>query len=789
MRHVREPLRMLTRALLVTAVVEWPVPASGGPALAGQARASVHPDVLRRQDKTDVQTERVSTVRTLPPSVTIPRVSTVPGLEPFLGDSPDKPGVHITGFRQREPGDGDPVTQETSAYLFYDDANLYVVFVCHDTPAKIRGRLAPREDIEEDDQVSMYLDTFHDGRHAYVFSSNPRGVQEDAILTEGTETEGGDGATDKSFDTLWRSEGRITSDGYIVEMAIPFKSLRFAEGPGHTWGIALARTISRYNETAFWPYITERLPGFVRQLATLEGLQGISAGHNVQLIPYITTAASRILDDSPALRTTTTNRGGFDAKVVLPKMLTLDIAVNPDFSEVESNDPQVLTNQRFEVFFPEKRPLFTENAGYFRTPLNLFYSRRIADPSVGARLTGKAGSWVIGAVAANDRAPESPSDTSLPSMARADIGAFRLQREVGAQSNVGLFVTSSDIGDASNRVVSFDGRVSLTPTWVATGQVAHSVDRAFTGERSSGNAVLGTLEHGGRHFSYSASYTDLDPLFRAPLGFIQRVDIRDVEQSAAYLWRPNRGGLVSLGPSASASLVADHRGRTQDWVVSPTFAATFAGAAQLRAAWIRARERFEGIDFEKHATSGSVSTAWLRWMTLYAFVSDGVGVNYYPAPGLAPFLAHTRDMTFTATFRPTTRIRFDETYIFSGLATRPRRGSVERTATHTMLETRLVRSRANVQFTSRWSLRAIVDYNVVASDTSLVRQDGSKDLTLDLLVRWLLHPGTAVYVGYTDRYENEKLLDTFPPILQRTSSPTFPSARQLFVKVSYQWRF
>jgi len=176
-------------------------------------------------------------------------------------------------------------------------------------------------------------------------------------------------------------------------------------------------------------------------------------------------------------------------------------------------------------------------------------------------------------------------------------------------------------------------------------------------------------------------------------------------------------------------------------------------------------------------------------MTLYAFVSDGVGVNYYPAPGLAPFLAHTRDMTFTATFRPTTRIRFDETYIFSGLATRPRRGSVERTATHTMLETRLVRSRANVQFTSRWSLRAIVDYNVVASDTSLVRQDGSKDLTLDLLVRWLLHPGTAVYVGYTDRYENEKLLDTFPPILQRTSSPTFPSARQLFVKVSYQWRF
>src|SRR5262249_37938304 len=155
-------------------------------------------------------------------------------------------------------------------------------------------------------------------------------------------------------------------------------------------------TIVRNNETSFWPYVTQRRQGFVQQLATLEGLEGISSGHNAQLIPYTTMTRSRVLNESPAFQTTNTGRVGFDAKVVMRGALTLDVAAKPDFSEVESDDPQVVANQRFEVFFPEKRPLFTENAGYFRTPINVFYSRRIVEPQAGARLTGKAGGWVVG---------------------------------------------------------------------------------------------------------------------------------------------------------------------------------------------------------------------------------------------------------------------------------------------------------------------------------------------------------------------------------------------------------
>jgi hypothetical protein len=327
-----------------------------------------------------------------PQALRIPRVSRAPKLEEFLNGATREAETTVTGFRQREPGDGVPVSQATAAYLSYDDKNLYIVFVCKDEPNKIRARLAKREDILSDDLVGVYLDTFHDRQHAYLFATNPLGVQLDAIKTEGQDT-------DYSFDTLWHSEGRLTPEGFIVWIAIPFKSLRFSNAPTQTWGIALVRTVVRNNEFSFWPYITRRVEGFAQQLATLEGLEGISLGRNLQFIPYGIFTRAHFLDtQAPEFRTQTDGRPGLDAKIVLRDALTIDVALNPDFSQVESDEPQVTINQRFEVFFPEKRPFFIENAGFFQTPENLFFSRRIADPQFGVRLTGKVGRWALGAL-------------------------------------------------------------------------------------------------------------------------------------------------------------------------------------------------------------------------------------------------------------------------------------------------------------------------------------------------------------------------------------------------------
>src|SRR5437016_9178803 len=358
------------------------------------------------------------------------RVDQPPRLEDFLALNPPADGVRVTDFRQREPGDGVPVSVPTTAYVSYDDANLYVVFVCRDDPAKVRAGLTKREEISVDDGVAVYLTTFHDRKRAYLFQANPLGVQLDGIVTEGQDD-------DYSFDAVWQSEGRLTADGYVVRIAIPFRSLRFARTPVQSWGIALARFVRRSNEEAYWPLVTKRLAGFVPQFATLDQLRDISPGRNVQAIPYGAFSGARFLDtDVPAFREENDQRVGVDLKAVVRDALTLDGTVNPDFSQVESDEPQVTINSRFEVFFPEKRPFFIENAGYFQTPVNLFFSRRVADPGMGLRLTGKMGRSAVGAIGIDDRAAKQFSVAD-----RAGIGVVRVQREIADESTVGALVS------------------------------------------------------------------------------------------------------------------------------------------------------------------------------------------------------------------------------------------------------------------------------------------------------------------------------------------------------------
>jgi hypothetical protein len=286
-------------------------------------------------------------------TVTIPRVMTAPRLEDFLtGQRRD--GVTADAFLQREPQDLTPASERTEAYLSYDDTHLYAVFVCHATdPSKIRARMSRREQIFNDDFVGLFLDTFYDRQRAYAFLVSPLGIQLDGIVTEGQQD-------DFSFDTVWQTRGRLTDFGYVVWIAIPFKSLRFppADGP-RVWGVALMRRMPVKSESTFWPGMTRRLSSFTTQFADLRGMEGVSPGRNIQLIPYGTFTGARFLDRSAAAYDTARDaRVGVDAKIVVRDSVAFDFTVNPDFSQVESDEPQVTVNQRFEVFFPEKRPFF-----------------------------------------------------------------------------------------------------------------------------------------------------------------------------------------------------------------------------------------------------------------------------------------------------------------------------------------------------------------------------------------------------------------------------------------------
>jgi hypothetical protein len=708
-------------------------------------------------------------------SLTIPRAQQPPKVEDFLAGNPPDVMLKVTEFLQREPGDGVPVSRPTTAYLSYDDAKLYVVFVCKDDPGKVRASIARREEIAADDQVVIYLDTFLDREHAYVFATNPLGVQRDGILTEGQDE-------DWSFDTVWASEGQLTDSGYVVRMAIPFRSLRFSNDRTQTWSVAVGRIIPRNSEEAYWPHVTKRVQGFVPQFAPLNGLAEISAGRNVQMNPYVAAARARFLDrDAAAYDNGREARMGMDAKMVLRDALTVDGTVNPDFSQVESDDPQVTVNERFEVFFPEKRPFFIENAGYFQTPINLLFTRRIVDPGVGARLTGKMGRWGIGAIAVNDRAAGrlAPDD---PFAGRdAAVGALRIQREFGDESNVGLLVTDREFARAFSRVFAFDSRWKAAKNWAVAGQVVHSANRELEGPQQNGSAALVQAARDGRHFDYLGSFVYFSPEFAAPLGFVRRVGYRQTEHEAKYRWRVKDKALLKYGPKVAALFNWDPRGRLQDREVAVNFQGEFVGNTEVKVERVQTFELFEEFPFDLHANVASFTTEWLRWLGLSASYAWGTAVNHDPASGVDPFVGKATEGELAFTFRPMTRLRFDQAFIYSALRTRDGSSPV--------FTERQLRLKLNYQFNRLLSMRTIVDYASLSGNPTLADLENERSWTSDLLVTYLVHPGTALYVGYTGRNENLEIVREPFATLRRSGSSYSPVGRQVFVKMSYLWRF
>ena len=716
------------------------------------------------------------------PRLPIKRVAEPPRLDDFVAGRIPADMVRVTGFIQREPRDGEAVSRETTAFVGYDDTSLYVVFLCKEDKGAVRARMSKRESIMGDDTVAVYLDTFNDHRHAYGFSVNPLGIQMDQLVTDGQED-------DNSFDTLWYSEGRLTADGYAVRFAIPFRSLRFSNTSVQSWGIVLVRVLPVRNEVSCWPRLTRNTSNQLALAADLEGLAGISPGRNMQFIPYGAFTGSRFLnEDLGSYGGKKEGRAGLDAKVVIKDALTLDVAANPDFSQVESDEPQVTINQRFEVQFPEKRPFFIENSSYFKTPEELFFSRRIVDPSFGARLTGRVGSWTVAGLVMDDRAPGEQALPVSDVHGKATVAAVgRVVREFARQSTIGATMTSRQFGAGSNTVGGADVRLRFGDRWVVTGQAIASQTTHEDGTTQSGPAFVAETSYTSRKLEFRSRYSDRSEGFRSELGFFRRVDIRQWENEAQYKWFPKDSAILSWGPAFETSTVWNQRGELQDWEAGPEVEFEFPANTQVHAGAGRAYERYEGIGFDKHSVRIFSETEWLKWLSGSFAYRQGPQINYYPAEGL-PFLGAGREMEAGITLRPTPRVRLEGTYIFNDLAT----GAEAPAAVppgETIFKLHLFRAKANYQFTRELSLRAIVDYNTVTPNTALVALERDKRLTGDILLTYLVNPGTAVYVGYTGAYANLALDPRLPTDRQRTESARTLTGRQFFVKLSYLIRY
>ncbi|HKT12064.1 MAG TPA: DUF5916 domain-containing protein [Terriglobia bacterium] len=749
------------------------------------------------------------------PTVTIPRVSVAPKLSDFLGMKPDAAMagklLHIHGFIQRTPRDDVAPNQRTDVYLGYDSNYLYAVFVAFDEePGKVRAHMTVRDHLTGDERLDLFLDTFHDHRHAYVFTVNPFGLQQDGTYDENASTN-----YDSSFDTVWKSNGRRTSRGFVVWEAIPFKSLRFPATQKQTWGVLFIRWIPRNNGSDTWPRVSTRIQGRLGQEATLEGINSISRGHNVQFIPYAYGRSYRALDTRDPSNPQFTSRSfdprtGLDGKAVLKDSLVLDATVNPDFSQVESDQPQVTVNQRFAVNFPEKRPFFLENANFFQTPLNLFFSRDIADPQFGVRLTGKVGHYAIGTLLADDQSPGEivPPESPLAG-ARAHFSVVRINRDVGKQSTVGMIYTDREFSGSYNRVGGIDGHFKFNPNLTLDWQGVASSTTLPGGLHSSGPAYKLQLQQIGYKFYYNLNYEDLSPGFNTQTGFLGedtvenfvpysrsiprpavRPDFRSLGQFITYRFRPASKTLISWGPALYFDPVWDHAGNELDQYYDTGLSFELTGQTYFEVYQAADHELLRPRDFSVlpanrvfvHQHKGIyLGSQYYQPFTFTAQYEWGTDVNFVPPPGRAPMLANLTHGQVTMTIRPLTKLEVDNTYILERLTSRQGGASI--------FNNHILRSKWNWQFSPRLGVRTIFQYNTILPNQRLTSLQPTKQFNADFLVSYIVNPWTALYVGYNHDLQNLDLIPLSTGSELIRTNQFLNDGRQFFVKFSYFFGF
>jgi len=397
------------------------------------------------------------------------------------------------------PGDNIPAVVATDVMITFDHNYLYVAFRAEDPePGKIRAHLMDRDQIDtfiQDDHVVLMIDTFNDERRGFQFRVNPLGVQADAIFSETN------GIEDFSWDLIWDSAGRITDFGYVIEIGISLKQLRFPRtDDAQTWGFDLARSYPRNVRHRFAAVPKDRNSTCALcQVVKLTGFSGLEPGRNIELDPTLTATRTDSLeepDDTGLTEGDTDVEFGITGSWGITPNITLSATINPDFSQVEADVAQLEVNERFALFYPERRPFFLEGVDLFSTPVQAVFTRTVVDPSWGLKLTGKEGRHNLGLFITSDDVNQilvpSNQGTDFATLeGTVESAVVRYRFDVGAASTLGALFTSREGDDYHNRVAGVDGFFRFSPSTLSGGGVGHPLSgRHGRGIRSGGRLVL-----------------------------------------------------------------------------------------------------------------------------------------------------------------------------------------------------------------------------------------------------------------------------------------------------------
>ena len=697
-------------------------------------------------------------------SVTAVRVETPPTIDGQLNDQAWRTASVIDEFVQRIPVEGAPATENTTVYVAYDNTNLYFgIYAWHSNPSAIRANRVDRDRAFGDDRISIIFDPFMDQQRGYSFGVNAYGVQSDAILGSGA----GFGNRDNAWDALFESAGTLVDDGWTAEIAIPFKSLRYPQRPNgeiHSWGLQIERQIRSKNETVTWSPVSTDVMGFLSQTGVLNGMEGLSTQRNLEILPTLTAMQVGALSDEDQFEIAKAKEAGINLKYGLTSNLTLDFTYNPDFSQIESDRPQIAINQRFPLFFPEQRPFFLEGQEIFRlqTWINPLHTRTIVDPRFGAKVTGKVGRMTLGLLMTNDEAPGNIDDPTDPAYNQsAQILTGRLKYELNGESYVGALVTNREFLDTHSRLVALDGNFRYGRNYATQYKLLFTNHRDASGIVKKGYFIDLMARKSGRHFSWMFATNQLSPDFKTDLGFVRRINFRRHLANVAYRFRPENW-IVDWGPTIEYDRYTTFSGVLEEETTSLRLGFDFAQNIGFNASVTHGMERFLDTNFKKTRVSlfGTMGTS--RRIFLRGGLRFGDQIRYTENP----FLGRSVGLSLAATVRPFSRLQ-------SAISLNASRFVDINTNTN-IFNVKIIRARTTYQFTKELLVRNILDYNTL-----------DKTLATSVLVTYRVNAGTVFYVGYDDRYhqrdqvQNDVFVDQ---AFQLTN-------RAFFTKLQYLFRF
>jgi hypothetical protein len=787
--------------------------------------------------KTDVERPASPYVRKDAP-VKIPRFETAPVIDGQLNDEVWRGAALFGDFLQTNPGDNVAPTYPTEFMMGYDAKNLYMAFRVKQDKETVRATVARRDNIFNDDYVLVHLDTFNDQRQAYLLFFSPLGIQADGTFAEGR-------GEDYSLDILMESKGVLTEDGFTIEVAIPFKSLRYEAGKDKLWGLHINRRIKyRNNEYNSWMPTNRNISGWLNQAGRITGLEGIETTRQLEINPSVTLSETGrrtrfTFDGDPAGRFV--NEGiraefGTTAKFSLTPTITLDFAYNPDFAQVEADAPVTTANQRFPIFFAEKRPFFLERIDIFQSGLNIVNTRAIVDPDVALKLTGRRGRNTFGVLYASDNYPGNfPKDerqgllecqrerltdpTIVCGIERfvdknAHIGILRLKRDIGRQHDLGFFATSYNFIERHNNTAGFDGRFRIDEKTVAEFQAVGTTSRRNFYDPDLDRSLYRTgngfgyrafLERAGRnlYMNYLAIGRTRD--YRTDVGFTQRFDTNYLGSYIRYQTDRDRSKSVIYKRVQNATNISfDWSGRSQYAITDTSGMLALQRQTFVQLGFQLGYERvfehefganrsatrqgaFFGPSAERSspfkAINGFIETTPNKQFFAFVLVDYTWGLMDFDLGNGPDFPRASRAAQLNPNngFDPgggnqlfiDSSFRYQPTTAFQTQLNYNKRRLVRHDTGLVAFDDNIFSSRSTYQFSRNTFARLRLDYSTL-----------TKHMRPQLVVGWTPNPGTALYIGYND----DVSYNGYNPFTGRFEPGLQGNGRTFFIKASYLFR-